>query len=212
MARKRFTKKQRKNLLTGILCGAIGLFALGGVAALSDGFENMNVGTWVQQQVFEDIDDYELEFTSANSTASLTDGFMYVDDELFENSKVTKIGLPVASLNDCTKDSVFTISVVNYEEAMGTTACEVIDEIELEIEADTYNRNEINEWVYFYVDIELDKGETLVFGSADDTITLAYDSEGSNKDYNFYTNALGTATPTKADGSLIIDVFKIAKK
>ena len=37
MAKKRFNKKQNK-VLTGILCGAVGLLALGGIGVLTEGF------------------------------------------------------------------------------------------------------------------------------------------------------------------------------
>ena len=41
MAKKRFNKKQNK-VLTGVLCGAVGLLALGGIGVLTEGFTEFN--------------------------------------------------------------------------------------------------------------------------------------------------------------------------
>ena len=154
-----------------------------------------------QEQIFVDVlDDFdEKSIDEGDSLANAT--YVLADYEDLEGYEIVKIGLPVKALADYTKDCSFTIYLVEGDHHGGWTE---IDDFELTIEADTYKKNTVGEWVYFKVSIEIEKNQTLAFGSAEDTITLAYNStEGTN--FNYYTDPFGT--PTISKSALYIDVY-----
>ena len=151
-------------------------------------------------QVFEDVQETFDEMV-IDAGATLTDApVVLADFEDLEGYEVVKIGLPVKSITDCTEDATFTVYLVEGDE----TGWEEKDEFELVIKADTYKKNTICEWVYFEVEINVEKNQTLAFGSAEDTIQLAYDSTNSET-MNYYKDVFGT--PQLVNAALYIDIY-----
>ena len=108
--------------------------------------------------------------TNYSDLATASAGYMLKSVDL-SGERITKIGLPVSKLtNGCTEDCTFTIYVVSGE----YNNAKVIDTKVLTIRADTYTTDTPNEYVYFNVDIQLEEGQTLVFGSTNDTLQVRF--------------------------------------
>ena len=129
--------------------------------------------------------------------------FAYSDLAALENKTVKKISVPVAGVTDYTKDSIFTVYVV---EGDGTKAFKKVSEYELVIPAFTFEENiastdpENNAvangseagWYTFDVNIKLGDNQTLAFTESDDTVYTIYRktfTEDTCK-YPFYNTVL----------------------
>lgn len=102
-----------------------------------------------------------------------------------ENRTVKEISIPVAGVADYTKDSIFSVYVI---EGDGTKAFKKISEYELVIPAYTFsaniastdpNDNEVTNgaeagWYTFDVNIKLGDNQTLAFSDAEDTVYSIY--------------------------------------
>lgn len=103
----------------------------------------------------------------------------------FENHTIKKISVPIAGVVDYTKDSMFSVYVV---EGDGTKPFDMIQEVELTIPAYKFKSNisstdpEDNEiangadvtWYEFDCNITLEEGQTLAFSDKLDTVYFAY--------------------------------------
>lgn len=157
-------------------------------------------------QVIEGIDAElkESEIASAEAYHYGSNPYCYTDLDLYENIRLTKIGIPVKTLNDCKKDQVFTLYVV---EGDGKSSFKEIEKYELVIEANTYESNTVNKWHYFDVKdlkIEVGEGQTLAFTAKGDTVIPGF--KKSYVKYNFYSNPFNNVTLC-ADSSILIDVY-----
>ena len=156
-------------------------------------------------QVFESIDlNGDI---STYSQFNMTRGsYMYQNGTYFENSLIKKIGVPIKTINDYTKDNVLTVFVVNFDDvnAKGT---EYISKHELVLKANTYTSNTINEWVYFDCSINVGSGETLAFITDTDTIFAGYPSTTLD-DYKFKFDVLDGTSLTSSPGNILFDVYK----
>ena len=131
-------------------------------------------------------------------------GYMYKNASMLSGKRITKIGLPVGDLKDgCANDNYFTIYVVkgNYQNA------EVVNSKTLTIVADTYTVDAVNEWVYFDVNIQLAEGETLVFGSANDTIEVRACRTTVDSKCNAYWKVFTDGVSELPSYSLLFDIY-----
>lgn len=157
-------------------------------------------------QVIEGIEDgiKESEIPSSKEYDLTAGPFVYQDLGLYENMRITKVGIPVKTLTDCTKDQVFTLYLV---EGDGTKNFEQVKKYELVIEADTYKSNTVNKWHYFDVKdlkIEVGEGQTLAFTSVSDTVIPGF-KENFNT-YEFYSQVF-TSNKKENSSSIYIDVY-----
>lgn len=112
--------------------------------------------------------------------------FVYADLNLFENSTVTKIGVPIKTVKDCTKDSVLTVYVID---SSNLTSTNYIDKYELVIGANTFSSNTVNDWYYFNdLNIRVGEGQTLAFTTSSDTVIPGYLYSASG--YGFHGKCL----------------------
>lgn len=152
--------------------------------------------------VFENIAD-EVDFSALTSFVMDGGAFAYTDTTLFENSTVTKIGVPVMSLKDCTKDNVFTVYVVS-----DVTSTDYISKHELVIKANTFNSNTVKDWYYFNdLNIRVEEGQTLVFTAESDTVIPGYLNTVAEGKYNFYNKCLKGESVGVQRKSVYFDVY-----
>lgn len=135
----------------------------------------------------------------------LTDGPFVVDDLDVEGKTVKKISFPIAGVVDHTKDSIFSVYVVNGD---GTSGFKKVQEYEFIIPAYTFDEslgeltlenNEIIDgdelhWYTIDCNISLTEGQTLAFSDTKDTVYWTYRRtfEDGENHYNLYNDALGT--------------------
>ena len=129
------------------------------------------------------------------------DNYADTDYEAVEGYEIDKIALPVKSLDDHEEDCKFTVYVVEGDKDSGW---EKVEEHKLVIKANTYDEDDVNKWVTFNVNIKVEEGQTLAFGSAKDTVVLAYDG-GASSVKNFYKNVF--ETPELVPAALYIDIY-----
>lgn len=208
-------KKRKKggNWLAIALTVLIGFGAVAGVFALSNE-ESTNLKESTSEveliQVFEDIPLTD-DISTYNKFNATRGAYMYQNRTYFANSTIKKIGVPVMSISDYTKDNIFTIYVVNFDSivAKGT---KYLSKHELVIKANTYSSNIVNKWVYFDVNINIGKGETLAFVSAEDngdTVFAGYPSTTLSL-YTFYLDVMNGSSVIASDGNILFDVYKEA--
>ena len=143
----------------------------------------------------------EVDISTLSNADYETGPYMYADNTLIEGEKVTRLGFPVKSITDCTKDSIITV----YKVSGGPSNAVELEKYEFVIEANTYSSNAVNEWVYFDCDIELDNDESLAFVSTKDSAKLGYYSATNEQFGDMYISVLGEAT--KISGSLVVDIW-----
>lgn len=159
-------------------------------------------------QVIDGIDE-EIKDSDIEAFASVRQDyspFVYKEIDLYENMRISKVGVPVKTLNDCTKDQTFTLYVV---EGDGTDNFKEIEKYKLVIEADTYKDNTVNKWHYFDVKdlkIEVLEGQTLAFASSSDTVIFGFSSNYVSEQYNFYNHVLSDNT-LSTGSALYFDVY-----
>lgn len=205
--RKTYYKKQN-NLWKILFSITIIILLLSGIGLLYNHFEDdLQFLGKDEIQVIEGIEDEfkESEIGSSTSVNKEFSSFVYCDLNLYENTRLTKIGVPIKTLTDCTKDQVFTLYVV---EGDGTKAFTEIEKYELIIEADTYESNTVNKWHYFDVKdlkIEVGEGQTLAFGCSSDTINFGY--KKTTGDRIFYYKCFKNECGKVSDESIYFDVY-----
>ena len=183
--------------------------------------EQLNLRVFKDQVIieYEDVSFFE-DFATLNlssmiakneaSAISLEYSSFVYSDVSFENEKISKIGIPVQTLADCTQDSIFTIYVI--ETPTDYTSINIIEEHTLTIKANTYSTNDVKKYVYFDVNLDLTDGQTLMFGSTTDTITPCY-QRSNNLSGTFYWKANTVdAANFGIGGSLLFDVYSLEEK
>lgn len=188
--------KKKNSFLVGVLGAMVALLVLGG---LTRGFNEWDVKEWFGSSESSDVtledssssgtnvsvvvpsisleaDESKIiptfnpsNFSFTTPAATTSSSFVYRNLEIFENEKITKIGLPVISISDYTKDCVFSINLITQD----ITSESIISTYILTIEANSYKSNSINKWVYFDVDISVEDGQTLAFGKTSDSVVIA---------------------------------------
>ena len=161
--------------------------------------------------IWEDLGNYDLTNLSVAQDKKITGlhisnaGFIYKNNT-FENKTITKIGLPVKRLNDITTDCFYTVSVI--KESTSYTSVDVVETYILPIRANTFTvSGDVNEWVYFDVNIPVGENETLMFGSVTDSITVYYDRFVN--DSGLFIDKANTENAGVAPygGSLLFDIY-----
>ena len=175
------------------------------------------------KQVIPSVKDVEFEnmYVAAKARNPVT--FLLVDGEdndvndRLEGKTVKRIGVPVMKLDDYKKDSQIDVHVMTK-----TLPATVIRSYPLVIPANTYSQNKVNEWHYFDVNIVIDKGEMLAFGTSAgaDGFTFGFVKKSDNvpavnktlEETKGYTGSVNTGGPvTYADGAtqygLLFDIY-----
>lgn len=143
------------------------------------------------------------DFEAAYTVVRADSPFVMSNISAVSGRTINRIGVPVSLIQDPTKDSVFTVYVV---EGNGTTAFKNVKELKLIIPAGTFTGREqvtttageaisdigpgeyhdsylgwykVQEWVYFDVDIILAANQTLAFGNSSDTVAFGYEKAAS---------------------------------
>lgn len=203
---KSYGKKNNK-IFSIVLTIVSLILVISGIGVLYNHFEDDIQFLFKDEiQVIEGIEDgiKESEIPSSKEYTLTAGPFVYQDLGLYENMRITKVGIPVKTLTDCTKDQVFTLYLV---EGDGTKNFKQVKKYELVIEADTYKSNTVNKWHYFDVKdlkIEVGEGQTLAFTSVSDTV-----SPGFKENLNTYLFYSGIFTSNKKENSssIYIDVY-----
>lgn len=202
---KSYGKKNNK-IFSIVLTIVSLILVISGIGVLYNHFEDDIQFLFKDEiQVIEGIEDdlEESEISSLKGYDLSAGPFVYQDLDLYENMRITKVGIPVKTLTDCTKDQVFTLYVV---EGDGNSSFKEIEKYELVIEADTYESNTVNKWHYFDVKdlkIKVGEGQTLAFSANGDTVIPGYEEVTK---YNFYSNIFGSLSKA-SDVSLYVDVY-----
>lgn len=127
---------------------------------------------------------------------------MYKNNTKLLGQTITKIGVPVASVTDYTKDNTFTVFVINENGTKSTIA----EEIKLTIPANTFNSNTVNDWYYFDVNVSLNNNQTIGIHGNNDTVTVLY-SQTNLDEFGFIYNKVGAADCAELGFSIILDVW-----
>lgn len=203
---KSYGKKNNK-IFSIVLTIVSLILVISGIGVLYNHFEDDIQFLFKDEiQVIEGIEDgiKESEIPSSKEYMLTAGPFVYQDLDLYENMRITKVGIPVKTLTDCTKDQVFTLYLV---EGDGTKNFEQVKKYELVIEADTYKSNTVNKWHYSDVKdlkIEVGEGQTLAFTSVSDTVIPGF-KENLNT-YVFYSGIF-TSNKKENSSSIYIDVY-----
>ena len=193
-----FRKRKLKKLLltVAIIFGALATFGF----VKQYGQNIMHLGE-EPVAIYEDVQDYFPTMVIKAADELLIDTVVLADYEAVEGYEIDKIALPVKSLDDHEEDCKFTVYVVEGDKDSGW---EKVEEHKLVIKANTYDEDDVNKWVTFNVNIKVEEGQTLAFGSAKDTVVLAYDG-GASSVKNFYKNVF--ETPELVPAALYIDIY-----
>lgn len=149
--------------------------------------------------VTEDLPEGAL--ASAPGVVFSTAPYAYTDTSLFAGRHITRIGIPVKSVQALDENQTFTLSVVKT----GANPYEYVSQHKL-----TLSREElgdfttVNRWIYLDVDLQLAEDETLAFGMPDDTVSWGY-SKTNQGGYNF-RSATGSWTSIIKE-SILFDIY-----
>ncbi len=197
-------KRKAKNNVSKIISALLIAFTLIGCLSLIVHFTGI-FNKSEEHAVFEDMPaNVDLsKCTSFNLSAA---SFVYQDLTLFENSTVTKIGVPIKSVKNYAVDSVMTLYIIDYSDL---SSVDYIEKYELVIEANTFESNTVDDWYYFEdLDIHLEEGQTLAFCASTDTVIPGYRSDLTTGIYAFYAKCLkGNSVTAESAKSIYFDVY-----
>lgn len=141
------------------------------------------------------------DFIEEKPTTSLTKRanlnyapFTYKDTTLFENKKITKIDVPVATVKAVDENQYFTLWVVksaNISQGSNLTSNDC-REYKIFIPKEELTGTTVNEWITIdlsHLNIYVAYGETLAFMKKDDPVNINYDNAD---DYPFYYKLTST--------------------
>ena len=144
---------------------------------------------------------WEIASSSAVSMASAP--YAYTDTSRFAGKWITRIGIPVKSVDTSDGTPIFTLSVVKTN----VKAYEYVASYKLEIPVEG-DSTEINDWIYVdltELDIHLAEDETLAFGDPEDTVVWGYVPKSISKRYTFRSTE--SAWSASNNNSIIFDVY-----
>ena len=149
--------------------------------------------------VTEDLPEGAL--ASASGVVFSTAPYAYIDTSLFAGKHITRIGIPVKSVQALDEKQTFTLSVVKTD----SNAYEYVSQHKLTLPREELGDfTTVNKWIYLDVDIQLAEDETLAFGMPDDTVSWGY-SRTNQGGYNF-RSATGSWTSIIKE-SILFDVY-----
>lgn len=135
-------------------------------------------------------------------TKSNTGSYMYLGsvNEKLSGKTVTRIGVPIMSVADCTKESSFTVYVAD-----STAPYTKHETYEITIPANRFSSNTVNQWVYFDVNIKLEEGQSLAY-QCNDTAAIGYKKGAliSGNEAGFIN--IDTKSKT-TNSSILLDIF-----
>ncbi len=129
--------------------------------------------------------------------------YALTDTSRFAGKKITKIGIPVQTVDLSNGKPIFTLSVVKTD--VNTNAYSYVAQYKLELNV---TNTTVNNWVYVdlnHLNIQLAENETLAFGAPTDTVLWAYISGTINNRYTFRSTA-SNWTAINAN-SILFDVY-----
>ena len=157
--------------------------------------------------VFSDL--RSLLATGALSTADKvslkTAPFAYsTSKNIYEGKKITKIGIPVMTVNALDENQTFTLSIVRTD----SKAYVYVEQYVLTLPLDQLGSSKtVNRWIYVDVsnlNITVGENETLAFGSPNDTVVWGYTWQYPDSAYYFR----GSAGDWNNDyGGIFFDVY-----
>lgn len=113
--------------------------------------------------------------------------YSYVNQNLFAGKRITKIGIPVQSVQALDENQVFTLSVIK------TGSYQYVSQHALKLPLEELgDSTTVNKWIYLDVDIQLAADETLAFGGKADTVIWAWKRNFANDAYKFRDATGGT--------------------
>lgn len=138
---------------------------------------------------------------SAPGVNFTTAPYAYIDTGLFAGKHITRIGIPVKSVQALDENQIFTLSVIKT----GSNAYEYVSQHRLTLPLDQLGAfTTVNKWIYLDVDIQLADDETLAFGMPDDTVSWGYLTTNLGQ-YNF-RSATGSWTSI-IQQAILFDVY-----
>lgn len=138
---------------------------------------------------------------SAPGVVFATAPYAYTDTGLFAGKHITRIGIPVKSVQALDENQTFTLSVVKTD----SDAYEYVSQHKLTMPLEELGAfTTVNKWIYLDVDIRLAEDETLAFGMPDDTVSWGY-STTNMSGYHFRSASGSWASPIRE--SILFDVY-----
>lgn len=138
---------------------------------------------------------------SAPGVVFNTAPYAYIDTSLFAGKHITRIGIPVKSVQALDENQTFTLSVVKTD----SNAYEYVSQHRLTLPREELGDfTTVNKWIYLDVDLELAEDETLAFGMPTDTVSWGY-TTANQAGYNF-RSATGSWTSIIRE-SILFDVY-----
>lgn len=137
--------------------------------------------------------------------------FSYRNLDLYSGKKITKLGLPVKSVESIDENPTITLYTVKKAALANKTATTATNTYEIEVPVSQYESTTINDWVYVDLtkyNINVAEDETLAFCAQTDKMTLSF-SSGSliREDYRFICKVLNTYTLAQENENLLMDVW-----
>ena len=161
--------------------------------------------------------DFNATAIAGGNEVSDTAGPYRYDAEYFEGKKVTKIGIPVKTVDSLDENPYMIVYVISN--TSGGYRTKLLRKIRVEIDKTELTSTTVNNWVYSTVfkdesgnpldSIVLGEGETLAFGdyvasgNTAETIQWGYSGTKLYNKYNFRTGAAGTL----ANSNIFFDVY-----
>ena len=157
-------------------------------------------------RIFENFEKDTASFSVAGSSAVYPPAapFAYWNKDLFENKVITKIGIPVKTVNAVDDNQVFTVTVVDK-----ATLKKVIEVYPLTIPVEELgNSTTVNKMIYVDCYIPVEEGQSLAFGAKSGDITWGYYGGMNNNNYAFYINAgTSSASQDTTGNAIVFDIY-----
>lgn len=139
----------------------------------------VNRQTRVLPNVLTDLP--EAALASAPGVVFSTAPYSYTNKRLFAGKHITRIGIPVKTVQAIDDNQTFTLSVVKTtSDKYQYVSQNVLTLPKEELGSSTT----VNKWIYVDVDLYLAEDETLAFGMPTDTVSWGY-SKSKNSSYTF---------------------------
>lgn len=132
-------------------------------------------------------------FTKGTIYDNKSGPYTYKKLDHYAGYKIDKFGIPLYSIQDCTKESKFTFYIIKQNTVPnGSYNTNYVSKYELKIPANTFNSNQVNQWYYFDLsglNIRLSSDETIAFFDNSDSVFPCYLTGNGATKYQFYSNA-----------------------
>lgn len=130
-----------------------------------------------------------------------TSPYAYTNKSLFAGKHITKIGIPVKTVQALDDNQTFTLSVVKTTSDTYRYVSQNVITLPKESLGDSTT---VNKWIYVDVDLHLMEDETLAFGMPTDTVSWGY-AKTKNSTYTFRSATGGWNS--YINESILFDVY-----